>query len=148
SETVGTPETWERVTTLNDIVAGTYVILNGDFFLPNTNTGSSSAPSQVTITSKGVAINDNTLTGIIDSDMQWNFSGTNSAMSIVSAANAADKLYNTNNNNGVRVHTTTATWEFETYTNTDNYSGFAMKSNDRYCAVYTDGSDWRSYNTK
>src|SRR5690606_29609008 len=140
SETVGTPETWERVTTLNDIVAGTYVILNGDFFLPNTNTGSSSAPSQVTITSKGVAINDNTLTGTIDSDMQWNFSGTNSEMSIVSAANASDNLYNINNNNGVRVHTTTATWEFETYD-----TGFAMKNNGRYCAVYTDGSDWRSY---
>ncbi|MFA7687386.1 MAG: putative Ig domain-containing protein [Moheibacter sp.] len=143
SETVGAPETWERVTTLNDIVAGTYVILNGNFFLPNTNTTAEDPPLQVTITSKGVSVSDNTLTGTIDSDMQWNFSGTNSAMSIVSAANASDNLYNINNNNGVRVHTTTATWAFETYN-----SGFAMTTNSRYCAVYTNGSDWRSYGTR
>src|SRR5690606_18711966 len=36
SETVGTPEQWTKVATLSDIVAGTYVILNGDYYLPNT----------------------------------------------------------------------------------------------------------------
>ncbi|GAB1415895.1 hypothetical protein MASR2M117_13010 [Paludibacter sp.] len=145
SETEGTPISWDRVTALNDIVTGTYVIVNGEFFLPNTNTTASKPPIKVTLASKSVSVSGNTLSGTIDSDMQWTFTGTNAAMAITSAANASDILYNINDNNGVRVNTTTDNWAFEVYS-----TGFAMKdaTNSRFCAVYTGGSDWRSYTTK
>ncbi|ACU06792.1 hypothetical protein FIC_00325 [Flavobacteriaceae bacterium 3519-10] len=149
SETVGAPEQWTKVSALGDIVAGTYVILNGDYYLPNTNTTAAAPPAQITLGSKGVNVSGNILTGTITSDMRWIFTGTNTSMAVVSAANSADKLYNINNNNGVRVHTTDASWVFETHaTTTPAYSGFAMKHNNRYCAVYSGGEDWRSYQTK
>jgi len=148
-QTTSTPETWTKINALEDIVSGTYVITNGDFFLPNTHTGAATSPAQVTLTSKGVNVADNLLVGTISSDMQWTFTGTNTAMAITSTASPADILYNINNNNGVRIHTSTTTWAFETYSS-GSISGFAMKdaTNSRYCAVYTAGSDWRSYTTR
>ncbi len=144
SEMIGTPEQWTKVTNINDIVAGTYVIVNGGYFLPNTGTGSTGTPEQITLTSKNVTASGNALTGVIDGDMQWNLSGTNLAMAIVSTANSVNKLYTISDNNGVRVHTTSANWAFEVYS-----TGFAMKSsNDRFCAVYTSGNNWRSYTAR
>ncbi|NCB69240.1 MAG: hypothetical protein EOM47_10390 [Bacteroidia bacterium] len=143
SQTTGTPETWTKVTALEQIVAGTYIITNGDFYLPNTNTTASNPPAQITLTSKSVSVSGSLLNGTISSDMQWNFTGDNTSMAITSAANPSDILYNINDNNGVRIHTTAASWAFETYS-----TGFAMKHNSRFCAVYTNGSDWRSYGTK
>lgn len=144
SEIVGTPEQWVKVTNLNDIVSGTYVIVNGGYFLPNTATNSS--PAQVTLASKNVSVQNNSLIGTIANDMKWIFTGTNSGMSIVSGANSADNLHNTSANNAtsIKINTTTPAdlWAFESY-----LSGFAMSNNTRYCAVYTSGSDWRAYTT-
>ncbi|MCX8523521.1 T9SS type A sorting domain-containing protein [Chryseobacterium formosus] len=146
SETTGTPVQWSKVTNINNIVAGTYVIVNGGFFLPNTATGAGGSPQQVTLASKSVTVSGSTLSGVIAGDMQWDFAGTNSAMAIKSAANSANNLYNssTTGATGIRVHTATPadSWAFETYS-----TGFAMLNNTRYCAVYTSGSDWRAYGT-
>ena len=146
SQVTGGAEIWTEVTNLNDIVAGTYVILNGSYFLPSTPTGSAGTPSQVNISTKSVSVSTNTLTGTISTDMKWDFTGTNSAMTIKSVVDISKYLYNINDPNGVRIHTTSSdTWAFETHS-----SGFAMKdaNRSRYCAVSNSGNNWRSYLTK
>lgn len=138
--------TWEKVTSLDDITAGEYIIANGDYFLPTTTTGSKNAPVPYTLESQGISFVADSFTGIVPDIAKWTFTGTNTAMTITNSG--GDYLYGTDANNGIRVGTTSdITWAFEVYND-----GFAMKnSNDRYCAIYVaDGSpqDWRSYTSK
>lgn len=140
--------TWEKVTSLDDITAGEYIIANGDYFLPTTTTttGSKNAPVPYTLESQGISFVADSFTGIVPDIAKWTFTGTNTTMTITNSG--GDYLYGTNANNGIRVGTTSdITWAFEVYND-----GFAMKnSNDRYCAIYvTNGSpqDWRSYTSK
>ena len=138
--------TWEKVTSLDDITAGEYIIANGDYFLPTTTTGSSDAPVPYTLESQGISFVADSFTGIVPDIAKWTFTGTNTAMTITNSG--GDYLYGTNANNGIRVGTTSdITWAFEVYND-----GFAMKnSNGRYCAIYVaNGSpqDWRSYTSK
>lgn len=138
--------TWEKVTSLDDITAGEYIIANGDYFLPTTTTGSKNAPVPYTLESQGISFVADSFTGIVPDIAKWTFTGTNTAMTITNSG--GDYLYGTNANNGIRVGTTSdITWAFEVYND-----GFAMKnSNGRYCAIYVaDGlpQDWRSYTSK
>lgn len=138
--------TWEKVTSLDDITAGEYIIANGDYFLPTTTTGGSNAPVPYTLESQGISFVADSFTGIVPDIAKWTFTGTNTAMTITNSG--GDYLYGTNANNGIRVGTTSdITWAFEVYND-----GFAMKnSNGRYCAIYVaDGlpQDWRSYTSK
>lgn len=138
--------TWEKVTSLDDITAGEYIIANGDYFLPTTTTGSKNAPVPYTLESQGISFVADSFTGIVPDIAKWTFTGTNTAMTITNSG--GDYLYGTSANNGIRVGTTSdITWAFEVYND-----GFAMKnSNGRYCAIYVaDGSpqDWRSYTSK
>ncbi len=138
----GSVESWTQVTSLSNITDGIYVIVNSGYYLPNTNTGSTTAPIARTLTN---TVHDNTLEGIISSDMQWSFAGTSSAMTIrPNIESSTDYLYETEANNGLRVYTTNDTWAFET----NGVGTFAMKgsNNRRYCAVYNN-QDWRSYTT-
>lgn len=144
----GTSYQFQQVTALSQIKAGgTFIITNGSYYLPNAQ-ASSSGPlkaDMVEVTNNGV------VTGTVTDDMKWTFSAAdaNGKITIKSAANSNYYLYTTNDNNGLRVYTTSDTWTFEEYT-VSNILGFAMKSTSRsrYCAVYTDGSNWRSYTTK
>jgi len=138
--------TWEKVTSLDDITAGEYIIANGDYFLPTTTTGSDNAPVPYTLESQGISFVADSFTGIVPDIAKWTFTGTNTTMTITNSG--GDYLYGINANNGIRVGTTSdITWAFEVYND-----GFAMKnSNGRYCAIYVaDGSpqDWRSYTSK
>lgn len=138
--------TWEKVTSLDDITAGEYIIANGDYFLPTTTTGSKNAPVPYTLESQGISFVADSFTGIVPDIAKWTFTGTNTAMTITNSG--GDYLYGTDANNGIRVGTTSdITWAFEVYND-----GFAMKnSKGRYCAIYVaDGSpqDWRSYTSK
>lgn len=138
--------TWEKVTSLDDITAGEYIIANGDYFLPTTTTGSENAPVPYTLESQGISFVADSFTGIVPDIAKWTFTGTNTAMTITNSG--GDYLYGINENNGIRVSTTSdITWAFEVYND-----GFAMKnSKGRYCAIYVaDGSprDWRSYTSK
>lgn len=138
--------TWEKVTSLDDITAGEYIIANGDYFLPTTTTGSKNAPVPYTLESQGISFVADSFTGIVPDIAKWTFTGTNTAMTITNSG--GDYLYGTDANNGIRVGTTSdITWAFEVYND-----GFAMKnSNGRYCAIYVaDGlpQDWRSYTSK
>lgn len=131
---------YEKVKTLNDITAGTYIIVNADYCLPNSTTDSKTPPSKqskylvnnASSTDRYYSVPDNT---------EWTFTGTYTEMTITNSD--GNYLYTTGANNGVRVYTTPDTWAFE-----ENGNGFAMKAktNNRYCATYI--NDWRSYNTK
>lgn len=138
--------TWEKVTSLDDITAGEYIIANGDYFLPTTTTGSKNAPVPYTLESQGISFVADSFTGIVPDIAKWTFTGTNTAMTITNSG--GDYLYGTKDNKGLHVGTTSdITWAFEVYND-----GFAMKnSNGRYCAIYVaDDSpqDWRSYTSK
>ena len=150
SQTVGAGIAWEKVTSLSGITEGTYIVLNGSFYLPNApaTNGTNSRVLQTNISTMGVSVSGTFLIGIIADDMQWNFTGTNTAMTIRSAANNYNYLYTTTANDGVRVNSTTTpdTWAFEVYS-----TGFAMRyaATNRYCAVSTLAlGDWRSYTTR
>ena len=131
---------YEKVKELNDITAGTYIIVNADYCLPNSTTDSKTPPSKqskylvnnASSTDRYYSVPDNT---------EWTFTGTYTEMTITNSD--GNYLYTTGANNGVRVYTTPDTWAFE-----ENGTGFAMKAktNNRYCATYI--NDWRSYNTK
>ena len=139
--------TWEKVTSLDDITAGEYIIVNGDYFLPTTTTGSKNAPVPYTLESQGISFVADSFTGIVPDIAKWTFTGTNTTMTITNSG--GDYLYGTNANNGIRVGTTSdITWAFEVYND-----GFAMKNtSDRYCAIYVNSSnepqDWRSYTSR
>ncbi len=143
----GTSYQFQKVTALSQIKAGgTFIITNGSYYLPNAQ-ASSSGPVKANM----VAVTNGVVTGAVTDAMKWTFSAAdaNGKITIKSAANSNYYLYTTNSNGGLRVNNTSDTWTFEEYT-VSNILGFAMKStsNSRYCAVYTDGSDWRSYTTK
>lgn len=143
----GTSYQFQQVTALSQIKAGgTFIITNGSYYLPNTQ-ASSSGPLKADM----VEVTNGVVTGAVTDAMKWTFSeaADDGKITIKSAANSTHYLYTTSSNNGLRVNNTSDTWTFEEYTVSD-ILGFAMKStsNSRYCAVYTGGSDWRSYTTK
>lgn len=130
---------WLLVEDLNDITEGEYVIVDKTKVLPNAKV--SNGPGFVELSTKAT-VGDDILTGVDDSVI-WVFTGDNTAMTIQSYVDNGLYLYNTNNNDGVQVNTTsTHKWAFEVWK-----TGFGMKTNGRYLGVYEDGSDWRSYTT-
>ena len=133
-----------KITSLSDITAGTYVIVNDGYYLPNAAaTGSSPVKNDDT----KVTVSDNTLSNVTDA-MTWTFSGSVSQMTIKSTIAGNYYLVNTSStsNSGIRVNTTTGkTWTISEYS--EGSGAFSLKdnSNERYCATYKSGSDWRSY---
>ncbi len=136
--------TFKQVTDLSEIVPGEYIIVNGNYYLPSTAT--STAPSATDLGS--VIFTDGVYEGVVPNNAIWTFAGTKDAMTIKNANN--DNLYSTNANNGIRVGNIQDTWSFAEYISKSNISGFSMQSNSskRFCAVYTDGPNWRSYTTR
>lgn len=135
-------ESWTEVLTREDILPGVYVVCNGDFYLPNAAVVN--GPEQRRLLSHTVFAGNGKLLGEVADDMRWTLSGTADAMTLQSVSNG-NYLFNNDAADGVNVGTTAANWAFETYG-----AGFAMKdaSYNRYCAVYTAGTDWRSYTTR
>jgi len=146
-------ERYEKVTALKDVTAGEYVIVNDGYFLPNSTATKAgpvkSADTKVTISNS----NSVDIVSGVTSDMTWTFIGTSSsAMTIKSTKSTQQTSYylyvaGTSNNNQLRVNTTSDhTW---TIAVNGSAPAFSLKdnSNDRYCATYSTGSDWRSYNS-
>ena len=133
----GGAATWDKVTTLAGITAGTYVIINDSKYLPNTAT--SSAPAQGT----APTITGTQITGTVTDAMKWYFTSTGTANQFYIQNEDDDYLYETNNNNGLRVGSTSDKWTFAANT----LPAFSLQgaNNSRYCATYESGSDWRSY---
>lgn len=133
-------ETWTEAGGLTDLMPGTYVITNGDYYLPATEV--TNGPALKTMSDAGVTVSSGKLTGTVKEEMRWNFTGTSSAMTIKSAA---FYLFNKDLSDGVNVGSTQVNWAFE-----ENLTGFSMKDTgfSRYCAVNPDALEWRSYTTR
>lgn len=129
---------YEKVTSLSNVTAGEYIIVNGGYYLPNAAT--SSAPSKLEI-----SISDDKVLSVTDA-MTWTFTGTSSAMRIQSTQSSVG-LYTTTANNGLRVGSTDHTWTIADYEGTSGAFTLKDNTNNRFCATYSAGSDWRSYNS-
>ena len=128
---------YKKVTSLAEITAGEYVIVEKTKVLPNTAV--SKNPAQIELSTKATVDTD-VLTNV-DDGVKWIFTGTASAMKVQSYANNANYLHNNSSNTGVTINgTNNKTWTIEAYN-----KGFSMKCNSRYLGIYEDGSDWRSY---
>lgn len=147
-------ERYEKVTALKDVTAGEYVIVNDGYYLPNaekTNGGpAKSDDTKVTISNS----NSVDIVSGVTSDMTWTFTGTaTSAMTIESTKSTSTTHYYLNvsgdGNGNVRVSSPSANATPHTWTIDVNSSApaFSLKDNtqNRYCATYASGSDWRSY---
>ena len=130
---------WNRIKNLADITDGPYVIKNDAYVLPSTTTGSSTPPAKV----DAPEITDDVITGTVEESMIWNFTSTGTANQFYVKNEEGSYLYATNNNNGVRVASTSDKWTFAV--NTTDYFSMQEANNSRYCAKYKSGTDWRSY---
>ena len=130
---------WNRITNLADVTDGSYVIKNDAYILPSTTKSSSpSAAAAPTIT-------DDVITGTVEESMIWNFTSTGTANQFYVQNEEGSYLYAIKDSKGIRVGTTSDTWTFAV--NTADYFSMQEANNNRYCAKYNDGSDWRSYTT-
>ena len=136
----GSTEQWARVTSLNDITAGTYAIICGDFILLN-NSGSS-RQAVTTYASKGITITNNTIASV-PTECQWAFAGNNTAMTLSPVDDATKYLYSTKSGDGLRISTTHDTWSFSTGA-TANCFYIKDANKSVHLAVYNN-QDWRSY---
>ena len=132
---------WNRIKNLADITDGSYVIKNDTYVLPSTNTGSSTPPAKV----GAPAIADDVITGTVEESMIWNFTSTGTVNQFYVQNEAGSYLYAIKDGAGVRVGTTSDKWTFAV--NTADYFSMKEAKNNRYCAKYKDGTDWRSYTT-
>lgn len=132
-QTVG----YNKVTKLSDITPGKYIIVNDNYCLPSTTTTSSPVKNSSYAVANASSTSNYTT---IPANTEWIFTGTNSAMTIKNSE--GNYLYSTNSNTGIRVSSTSDTWAFEICG-----GGFAMmeSNNNKYCATYKSGSDWRGY---
>ena len=141
-------EEWQLVTNTADLTDGEYIIVGKSqagnvVYLPST-TNTSTAPSQKVISVPGLDLTstDAFKTTLIPEDARFTFTGSASSMTI---KNADGKyLYAINNNNGIRIGTTSDTWVIAK--NTNNAKALTLKesTNNRYITLYQ-SQDWRSY---
>lgn len=132
---------WNRIKNLADITDGSYVIKNDAYVLPSTTTGSSTPPAKV----DAPEITDDVITGTVEESMIWNFTSTGTPNQFYVQNEEGSYLYATNTNNGVRVASTSDKWTFAV--NTTDYFSMQEATNNRYCASYGTGTNWRSYTT-
>ena len=130
---------WNRIKNLADITDGSYVIKNDAYVLPSTNTTSS--PSAV----NAPTITDDVITGTVEESMIWNFTSTGTVNQFYVQNEEGSYLYATKDGAGVRVGTTSDKWTFAV--NTTDYFSMQEATNNRYCASYGTGTNWRSYTT-
>lgn len=127
---------WNRVKTLAEITNGSYVIKNGVYVLPSTAT--SSAPKATA----APTITGDVITGNVVESITWYFTSTGKANQFYVKNSGGDYLYANNDNNGIRVSSTSDKWTFSN--NTAGYFSMQEANKSRYCGVYN-SQDWRSY---
>ena len=132
---------YNKVTSLDDITAGKYIIVCNNYCLPNVTTTSAPAMSDSYLVSNASGTSNY---ASAPANTEWIFSGTNTLMTIKNSN--GDYLYETSSNNGLKVSSTSDTWSFQV---NPSKPKFAMKgaNNNRYCALSTN-DDWRSYTSK
>ena len=130
------PGNWV-LTNLEDLTAGDVFVIvgnNGDNYAMKHTDATSSAPTVVAVT-----VAENTLSGTIDENIQWNLTVSSDGYTFYPAGSATTWLYCISNNNGLRV-------------SAGNYPKvFIMKEDylynvgqGRYVGIYN-SQDWRSY---
>lgn len=137
-------ETWQLIKSVDEITTGTYVIVAkqkggaASAYCPST-TSTSAGPNQVVTTLFDLetpAFQSNA----VPENARWSFTGDASGLTIKNAAGAY--LYNTADNNGVRVGNTSDTWVITAAKN----GAFNLKDTkqNRYLTLYGT-SNWRCY---
>ncbi len=141
-------ETWSLITHPTQIVEGTYVIVtksyDGTFnYMANTTTSANPLSVETTLFDGAT---ESVTTNKVTADMRWTFAGTYDALTITNPENKY--LYSINENQGVRVNTTSDTWAASLNT---SVGGAAIALKDSNCSRYltsykTDAkNDWRAY---
>ncbi len=131
---------WTLVTSLNDITADAkYILVANGYALANTK-GSKSQPL-----AKAITISNNTL--VEDSNFnnaqQFNIvKGTDTYT--ITVADGTNYLYCTNDNNGLRIGTTSDTWKITVADASKNLFNFQDTKQSRYLSAYNN-QDWRCY---
>ena len=137
------PSNWV-LTNLADLTAGdVFVIVGtndlGDHYYAMSNDKGTSAPTAVSVT-----VAENTLSGEIGDNLQWNLTASNSGYTFYPAGSATTWLYCTNTNNGVKV----GTGEAKHFTLSQNgYMTTTETSDQRYIGIYN-SQDWRCYTSE
>ena len=137
--------TYTKIISTSEVVDGVYVIINDGKYLPNANTTASGTPAFGETYAVTLSADGSTITSSVTDGMKWYFTMSEGKATIRNAASDGDYLYQTDDNNGMRIHTTLDTWTVE-----ENSTGFALKgtTRSRYCAGATAYNNWRSYTTK
>ncbi|MBR2352401.1 MAG: BACON domain-containing protein [Alistipes sp.] len=134
-------ELYELVTSLDDITAGTYVVICGNYVLLN-NSGSSKQ-TVTTYASKAITIASGSISCAVPEECKWSFVGDNTAMALSPINNTKNYLYSTKSGDGLRIGTTNDTWSFKKGA-TANCFYLMDKNASTHLAVYNN-QDWRSY---
>ena len=137
------PGTWV-LTDLVDLTASdVFVIVGtndlGEHYYAMSNDKGTSAPTAVSVT-----VAENTLSGEIADNLQWNLTASNSGYTFYPAGLATSYLYCTNTNNGVKV----GTGDAKHFTLSQNgYLTTTETSDQRYIGIYN-SQDWRCYTSE
>lgn len=137
AKVLSSTSSWNRVKKLAEITEGSYVIKSSDYILPSTKS-TSTGPTVVT----APAITSDKITGTVAETMIWRFTSTGTANQFYIKNTNGDYLYATNENNGIRVSSTSDKWTFTT--NTTDYFSMKDANHNRYCGIYNN-KDWRCY---
>lgn len=137
----GGSASWSQVESLNDITNGTYIIENAGYALPSATTSAAPVKSK----DYALTISNKQITSAVTDGMKWSFTMSSGHVATIKNAEGS-YLYTVSNNNGLRVGSTSDTWTFAANSSAPDFS-MKSKSQSRYCATYSSGSDWRSYTT-
>ena len=142
-------ETWTRITSVNDLVDGKYVVLVKDQagtigYLPTETKASPTFATQAIFTSIETA----TYSVAVPEEMVWNFA-QNSAGNWVLTTNSGTYFFGTDTSQGLNVGATPDAWQITAHSK--NAEAFAFRNDDvaRNAGVYHKdgvGVNWRSYN--
>ncbi len=141
--TGGTVEAWEKITSAEDVVAGTYAIISFDeaYYVPNAE-ATSAGPSATAVPKTDGKMD-------VTDDMKWTLSVSDNKYILESASASGKYLWGANTNDGIRISATSGKtsafneWKLES--NTDY--GLILrdtKTLSRYLSTYGT-SDWRNY---
>lgn len=130
-------EQWTRVSSLADITDGTYLITNGDYYLPGMP--GNSGFQLTTLRAENVFVTGDRLNGKVPFEARWTLTGTASSVMLQSPVNAT-YLHASRSPSEPVMGTDATSWIFEV-----NKTGFSMRSSTDilYCAAGESYGKWK-----